>query len=315
MIFDTHSDILTDIYIQRKKGKKDIFKNRHLENFKKGKVKLSVFNIWIDPFESRDANKELLETLKFVRKELEENKDILKYIRNKDDINLEKENEKINFIMGLEGLKSIEDDIDFLYELYNYGIRSVSLTWNEENKLATGVLGNKDRGLTDLGKETVRKIEKLNMILDVSHANEKTFWDIVNLTNRPIIASHSNTKTICNHIRNLEDSQIKAIKESDGFIGINIHKNFVNEKEEEQNIDMFINHMDYIVNLIGIDNIGFGFDFCEYLDNENTNIKGVENISKVQKIIEVLRNRGYSDIDIEKISHKNFKNLINKLLI
>lgn len=315
MIFDAHADILTDIYIERKKGNKNVFKNRHLENFKKGKVKLGVFNIWIDPFESENANRELLETLEFVRYELDENKDILKNIKNKDDINLKRDNEQINFLMGVEGLKSIEDDIGFLDDLYDYGIRSASLTWNEENKLATGVLGEPNRGLTDLGRKAVKKIEELNMILDVSHSNKKTFWDIVDLTNRPIIASHSNSKTICNHVRNLEDSQIRAIKESGGFIGVNIHKNFVSEIQEEQNISVFINHIDYIVDLIGINNIGFGFDFCEYLDNESTNIKEIENISHAQKIIQELKNRGYSRNDIEKISYKNFKNLINKILI
>ena len=315
MIFDTHADILTDISQCRKIGMKNIFKNRHLENLKNGKVKAGIFVIWIDPYTVDDTREEMIQTLKYVSCEVLESKELFKIIKNKDDFKADTDEKQIQMIMGVEGLKCIGGDLEFLELLYMYGVRHVSLTWNEANELATGVDGNKDRGLTTLGEEAIKKLESLNIIVDVSHANEKTFWDIIEISKKPVIASHSNCKTICDHKRNLTDNQIKAIGQNGGFIGVNIHKNFVSKHKELQNIDTLINHIDHIVKLIGINHIGFGFDFCEYLDEgENTNIKGLINVSKVQDIIVSLKRRGYSENDIEKISYKNFEDIINKLL-
>lgn len=318
MIIDAHADILTDISKQRKKGQKQIFKNRHLENFNKGKVSAGIFTIWIDPYETEDTREELIQTLKYVSGELHENREILELIRDAKALKTSRKNEsnkKIQMIVGVEGLKCLEDDIDLIDMLYTYGVRHVSLTWNESNKLATGVDGDKESGLTDLGKRALEKLEDLNMIIDLSHANEKTFWDIINATSKPVIASHSNARSLCDHKRNLTDKQIRAIGHRGGFVGVNIHKNFVSADEDFQTIDRFIDHIDHLVKLLGIDQVVFGFDFCEYLDEyENSNIKNVEDVSKVQDIVSSMENRGYSKEEIEKISHKNFKRIINNIL-
>lgn len=316
MIFDSHADILTDIFNCRKTGMKNVFKNRHLKNFKDGKVNAGIFVIWIDPYNVTDTREELIQTLKHVSCEILENKELFKVIKNKEDYNVDVNREQVQMIMGVEGLKCIEEDVELLELLHRYGIRHASLTWNETNKFATGVDGEPNRGLTEQGKYAIKKLESLNMIVDVSHANEKTFWDIMKIAKKPVIASHSNCKSICDHKRNLTDQQIKAIANNNGFIGINIHKNFVGQDKRSQNIDTLIDHIDHIVNLIGIKYVGFGFDFCEYLDDygENTNIEGLENVSKVQNIINKLKSRGYNDKQIEQISYRNFNNIINKLL-
>lgn len=317
MIIDAHADILTDIGENREKGMKDVFKKRHLENFSKGNIKAGIFVIWIDPYTVKDSYTKLITTLKHVSGEILENRDILKLVKDSDDLKLEKDNRKIQMIMGVEGLRCIGEDLKLIDLLYFYGIRHVSLTWNDSNKLATGVDGDENRGLRDLGRKAIEKLEKLGMIIDLSHANEKTFWDIINLVKKPIIASHSNSKSLCKVERNLSDDQIKAIGKTGGFIGVNIHKNFVSLDENLQNIDTFIDHIDHIVNLIGIDHVAFGFDFCEYLDEyqeESTNISGLENVSRVGKITDALLNRGYSKEDIEKISYKNFQRVIKKII-
>ena len=317
MIIDAHADILTDISNQRKKGIKNVFKKRHKENFKRGEISAGIFVIWIDPYQTVDTREELIQTLKHVSSELLENSDILEVIKYPNDLNkskIDKDYKKIHMIMGVEGLKCIEDDIDLIDMLYMFGIRHASLTWNESNKLATGVDGDENRGITDLGIRVVEKMEKLKMIIDLSHANEKSFWAIINTTSRPIIASHSNARSLCDHKRNLTNEQIKAIGSRKGFVGINIHKNFVSLDEDFQTIERFIDHIDHIVKLIGIDHVGFGFDFCEYLDEyENSNIKNIENISKVKDIISAMEHRGYSKQDIEKISYRNFEKIINNI--
>ena len=315
MIIDAHADILTDIFNGREKGRKDVFKDRHLENFNKGKVRAGIFVIWIDPYETYDSYEQLIKTLKHLSGEILENKDVLKLVKKSSDLNLD--DRRINMIMGVEGLTCIDDDLKLIDMLYLYGIRHVSLTWNESNKLATGVDGDEDRGLTSLGHKAIEKLQDLNIIIDLSHANEKTFWDIINLSKGPIIASHSNSKSLCKHKRNLTDEQIRAIGKRQGFIGVNIHKNFVSLDENLQTIDVFINHIGHMVDLIGIDHIGFGFDFCEYLDEyqeESTNIVGLENVSDIGKILDSLKNRGYSKEDIEKISYKNFQRVIKEII-
>lgn len=317
MIIDAHADILTDISHSREQGMKNVFKNRHLENLSKGKVKAGIFVIWIDPYKVKDSYNELIKTLKHVLEEILENKDILEVVKDGIDLNIDNDNKKVQMIMGVEGLKCIDNDLKLIDMLYVYGIRHVSLTWNESNKLGTGVDGDKDRGLTELGRELIKRLEELNMIIDVSHANEKTFWDIIDLSNGPIIASHSNSKSLCKVKRNLTDDQIKAIGEREGFIGVNIHKNFVSLDEDLQNIDTFINHIDHMIDLIGIDHVGFGFDFCEYLDeyeSESTNVSGVDDVSKVEGIITALADRGYKIEDIEKISYKNFQRVIKNII-
>ncbi|AFS77172.1 M19 familiy membrane dipeptidase [Gottschalkia acidurici 9a] len=317
MIFDGHADIWIDVADYRKKGMKDVFKNRHLDKFKSGNINGGIFVIWIDPYNTDDSKKRLIEIMEYTSTEIIENREIFKVVKDGNDLDIGLRENKMPIVMGIEGLKCIEENIDMINLLYMYGIRHASLTWNEENRLATGVNGRKDRGLTKLGFEAIKKMERMGMIIDVSHANEKTFWDIYNNTRKPFIASHSNCISICNCPRNLTNNQIKAIGERNGVIGINIYRDFIHVDSDKQNIHEMINHIEYIINLIGIDHIGFGFDFCEYLeeyDNE-INISGVENASKVQNIIEQLRYRGFSQNDIEKISYKNFERVIKEVLV
>ncbi len=315
MIFDAHADILTHIHQSKRKGFRDIFKMEHLEGFKKSNIRGGIFTIWIDPYTVEDSKEELIETIANISNEILENKDIFNIIRNGDSLKNSNDPEKINMIMGVEGLKCIEDNTDLIDMLYIYGIRHVSLTWNEENLFATGVDGDSRRGITDKGKEILKKLETMNMIIDLSHANEKTFWDIIANTSGVLIASHSNSKTICDHKRNLTDRQLKAIKDRNGVIGVNVHRHFVGQVDEEQNIEKLVDHIDYMKKIIGIDHIGFGFDFCEYLDgSEFSSIDELNNASDLAKLIEALKQRGYTTEDIAKISYKNFYRVIEEIL-
>lgn len=315
MIFDAHADILTHIHECKKKGMKDAFRNMHLDNFKKSSIIGGIFTIWIDPYVVKDTREELIETMANISNEILENSDIFKIIRKKDDLNWNEGSEKIYMIMGIEGLSCIGSNLELIDMLYIYGVRHVSLTWNEENSVGTGVDGDPNRGLTDKGMLAVKKLESLNMIIDLSHANEKTFWDIISHTKGSLIASHSNVRSVCDHKRNLTDEQLKAIANRGGVIGVNIHKYFVDENEKNQNIDRLVDHIDYMKELIGIDHIGFGFDFCEYLEEtEYASIEGLRDVSDVKKIIECLERRGYTKNEIEKVSYKNFHRVIDKIL-
>lgn len=323
MLFDIHGDIWTDVTEKRQKGLKNIIRDYHLERFKKGNMVGGIFVIWIDPPHTSRPKERLIENIKAMSVELWESKDIIKVIYNSNDFYQAMDENKIAVLLGLEGLSGIGEEIENIYTLYQLGFRHGSLTWNEENSLGTGARGTINRGLTALGKEAIGIMESIGMILDVSHANDKTFWDIYNVARKPFIASHSNSRTLCNVPRNLTDEQIKAIGEVDGIVGINAFNEFIHEDKNKRNVDYLINHIEHIINLIGIDKVALGFDFFEYIgkDAANTFIeddyigtKGLENISKGKDFILKLKERGFTKEDIEKIGYKNFLNLMDRIL-
>ena len=221
---------------------------------------------------------------------------------------------KLNVLMGIEGLRAIKKNLDWLDTFYQLGFRHASLTWNEENDLGTGAKGDENRGITEIGKAAIRKMNELGMVVDVSHANEKTFWGIYETSTKPIIASHSNARSLCDHVRNLTDEQIKAIAETGGLVGAVAYKGFVDLDKEKQTIERYVDHIDHMVSLVGVKHVGIGFDFCEYLHADRTgkdmNPKGLEDASYAQNVIEELRKREYSEEDIRKIAYENFMRVI-----
>ncbi|WP_353095840.1 membrane dipeptidase [Tissierella praeacuta] len=323
MLFDIHGDIWTDVTVKREKGLKNIIRDYHLERFKKGNMAGGIFVIWIDPPHDENPKERCLESIKSMSKEIWESRDILKILYSSNDFYQAVGENKLGVLLGLEGLSAIGEDIDYIYTLYRLGFRHASLTWNEENALATGIRGDANRGLTSLGKDAIKIIENLGIILDVSHANDKTFWDIYNVATKPFIASHSNSRALCNVPRNLTDDQIKAIGERDGLIGINAFNEFIHREHNKRTIDYLINHIEHIVDLIGIDHVALGFDFFEYIGSDTSNTftedsyvgtSGIEDISKGNNLVLKLRERGFSREDIEKIGYKNFLNLMDKVL-
>ncbi|RKD31946.1 dipeptidase [Thermohalobacter berrensis] len=323
MIFDAHADIWTDVAIKRQKGQNNIIKKYHINKFKKGNIKGGIFVIWVDPPHDKEPRKRTLEIIKNMAVEIVNNQDILKVVREYSDLKRAEDEEKLGVIIGIEGLSGIGKDVDLIDTLYLLGLRHASLTWNEENELATGVSGNPNRGLTKYGVNAVKRLEKLGMLVDVSHGNEKTFWDICEVTTKPIIASHSNCKALCNVPRNLTDKQLKAIAEKDGVVGINAFREFVHTNEDKQNIEYLANHIDHMVEVMGIDHVGFGFDFFEYLEEDTVSsftkgggvgAKGIENITKVGELLSILESRGYSKNDLDKIKYINFYKIIKEIL-
>lgn len=322
MIFDGHGDIWTDVTVKRQEGNKDIFKSFHLERYKKGGVKGGIFVIWIDPPNDKNPGKRALEIIENMSVEILDNQDIFQIVRKYDDIEKGLKENKYIVVIGIEGLSFIGKNVDLINSLYMFGARHASLTWNEENVLATGVRGDSNRGLTSYGREAVRRLEDLNMLVDVSHANDKTFWEIYNMARKPIIASHSNCRALCSNPRNLTDDQLKAIKETGGLVGLNAFADFVHEDKEKRDIEHLANHLYHLVEIIGIDHVGFGFDFDDYLTGEtlkffaedgSPSVKDFENITKVPKLIEMFEARGFSKEDIEKIKYKNFFRILESI--
>lgn len=310
MVFDGHSDILTDVVIKRLNDETNILNKYHLYKLKKGNIEGSCFVLWIDPPFTSNPSKRLKQIITTTFEELKECSDVV-LVRNMFEIEKAKSENKFYILLGMEGLSSIGKNLDELYFLYDLGVRHTMLTWNEENDLATGVNGDEKRGLSSIGKNAISIIQKQKMILDISHLNEKSFWDVMKISNAPIIASHSNAKTLCNHKRNLTDNQLLEIRNTNGIVGLNSYKPFINNKTDLQNIDGLVLQATYIAEKIGVEHLSLGFDFLDFLDDEtNTETSGLEDCTKVPFFIEKLKKAGFNDNEIELISYKNWYRII-----
>ena len=294
MIFDAHCDIWTHVARKRLEGERDIMRNYHLNKFKESDINGGIFVVWVDPPYDKNPKYRTTQILSKIKEEIKDCDDIVHIVKKSEDFDIAKKSNKIAILIGMEGLQAIDDNIDDVEKLYSFGVRHASLTWNEENKLATGAKGNTDRGLTEDGAKLIKKMEELGMILDVSHTNEKTFWDICKVATKPFIASHSNCRSLCDVPRNITDDQLWEIAIRNGVVGV-----------------------------MGIDHIGLGFDFAEYLNADTLKhyastytygVRGLEDTTKAKNIISVLEKRGYSKEDIEKICYKNFYRVIKEII-
>lgn len=228
-LYDAHGDIWYDIVQHSQKGERDIFRKYQLPKFQKGGVMGGTFVMWIDPPHDEDPKRRIKEIEKAVKQELEDAADILNIVRKYEDFEKGTKEGKINVMMGLEGLSYIGEDIDQINYYYEeFGVRTMMLTWNEENALASGWPGDPERGLTAKGKEAIRRMNELGMVLDVSHINDKGFWDILELSDgHPVIASHSNARAVSPHMRNLSDDMIRALAKTGGVMGMNRADGFI----------------------------------------------------------------------------------------
>ena len=179
--------------------------------------------------------------------------------------------ERFPILLGIEGLSAIGEDVDAIDRLHAFGARHAMLTWNEANALATGAKADPSRGLTELGRRALARLENLHMLVDVSHLNDRSFWDVLATVHGPIVASHSNARALAEHPRDLTDDQLRAIAETGGLVGLNANKNFVSPDPAQQTVDHFVRHAVHIAELVGVRHLAFGFDFNEYLADDATN--------------------------------------------
>lgn len=214
-------------------------------------------------------------------------------------------------LLAIEEGGAIDGSIEALRCLYELGVRAMTLTWSNRNDIADGI--NEEAtgsGLTLFGKQVVAEMNRLGMLVDVSHISTAGFWSVIETSTKPIIATHSNAKSLCSHPRNLNDEQIKALAQNGGLAGITFAGQFLEEDWRNACIESVYKHIDYMLNLIGNDDhIGFGSDF-DGISHPPYNIQGVQDY---KPLIEYL-SKYYSDETINKITHQNVINLLQKVL-
>lgn len=214
-------------------------------------------------------------------------------------------------LLAIEEGGAIDGSLEALRCLYELGVRAMTLTWSNRNDIADGINEEAtDSGLTLFGKQVVAEMNRLGMLVDVSHISTAGFWSVIETTTKPIIATHSNTKSLCSHPRNLNDEQIKALAQNGGLAGITFAGQFLEEDWRNACIESVYKHIDYMLNLIGNDDhIGFGSDF-DGISHPPYNIQGVQDY---KPLIEYL-SKYYSDETINKITHQNVINILQKVL-
>ena len=214
-------------------------------------------------------------------------------------------------LLAIEEGGAIDGSLEALRCLYELGVRAITLTWSNRNDIADGI--NEEAtgsGLTLFGKQVVTEMNRLGMLVDVSHISTAGFWSVIETSTKPIIATHSNAKSLCSHPRNLNDEQIKALAQNGGLAGITFAGQFLEEDWRNACIESVYKHIDYMLNLIGNDDhIGFGSDF-DGISHPPYNIQGVQDY---KPLIEYL-SKYYSDETINKITHQNVINLLQKVL-
>ncbi|MCJ8005879.1 membrane dipeptidase [Lederbergia wuyishanensis] len=300
-VIDLHCDVLYKIW--ESKGTLNFKDSPELDTNKErlmnGEVKVQCFAIFIPPeLKSEEQFQAALDQIDYFYTQVLEKNPNFVHIRNWDEI-LNLKSHEIGAILSLEGVDCIGNDLHKLSILFHLGVRSVGLTWNFANLAADGVWEPRGAGLTSFGKEIVKFNNKYKLFTDVSHLSEKGFWDVMELANFPI-ASHSNSKSICNHPRNLTDEQAKALFQKNGLIHVVYHPPFVTQNDIAYISDL-IRHIDHFCSLGGNGQIGFGSDF----DGIETFIVNLENASKHQNLVNELL-KYYSEDLVRGFAGENF---------
>jgi membrane dipeptidase len=219
-------------------------------------------------------------------------------------------------VMHMEGVEAIGKDLDALGVLYEAGLRSLGPVWSRPNAFGHGVPFNFPDspdigpGLTGAGKDLVRFCNDLGILVDLSHLNEKGFWDVVGLSKAPIVASHSGAWSLCRSPRNLTDDQLRAIGDSGGIAGINFARGFLRKDgqgDKRTTVGEIAKHVAYIADLIGVDHVGFGSDF------DGTQVpQDMKDASGLPLLLDALREKGIRGAALKKVAHGNWLRVLKE---
>jgi membrane dipeptidase len=296
-IFTRPRDSMWDDRSELGLGTRSTIGHLDIPRLKEGGVNCQVFAISSERnrFPSHPL-RTALEMIECFYREAEINNEVFVPVTHYQEIIDAKKNEKVAAMLSIEGADVLKGKIDIIGIFHKLGVRMIGLVHSLRNQIADGVTDRRtEGGLTEFGVQVVEELERIGIIIDVSHLNDEGFWDVINLTNKPLIASHSNSRLICDHPRNLTDDQIKAIAEVGGVMGLNFAPNFINPT---------------LATVHGlVDHIGLGSDFDGI---PNTPI-GLEDVTKISNITLELIKRQYSVEDIKKILGDNHLRLIKKI--
>ncbi|MHB1125517.1 MAG: dipeptidase [Bacillota bacterium] len=274
----------------------------NLEKLIEGGLKILFFAVYVEPeYLYRGALRRAMQIIDVFYREMENNKNYMRPIKKKGEIDAALASGKIGCVLSLEGGDALEGDLGVLRLFYRLGIRCAGLTWNHRNQLADGVgEGKKAGGLTRFGQEVVEEMSRLGMIIDVSHLGERGFWDVMALTRQPVIASHSNCWSQCHHVRNMRDAQIRTLAEKGGVLGITFAPAFVAKRQA--NLEKVLDHIEHACQLVGPQHVAIGSDF----EGVEKTAEGLDDVSMIWRVTEGLLARGYPEEEVALIMGGNW---------
>lgn len=336
-VVDAHNGLMIAAVQQRMRGEHGWLKDEGLPRFREGgldTVGLRIGGDTIYPFIFK-TDRHLNATLQFTETAIQEIEEAGKdavlatTVKQMRDA---KAAGKHSFFLCIEGARPIEDHLEFLHVFYRLGVRRLQLTWNFRNMVAEGCGERTSKGgISEFGVKLLREVERLGMILDLSHISESCFWSALDHCERPVFVTHANARALLDHPRNLWDNQIEAIARTGGVVGIVFLGLFI-DKENRPTIDKLIDHLDHMVRLVGVDHIGLSTDFegsHPELAGAGRGVyphlyppgytgsafpPGLAQPEEVPNLTAALTRRGYSDEAIAKIMGGNFLRAFEKVI-
>jgi len=321
-VFNAHSDYSFKVYHEKRKGNENHLLKNYLPLMKKGGVLVEVLQVGGDfflPAAGLDGSDTLtcLKILECNLAQIRANPKEFDLILNAGDLEAVKKSGRRCIIFSMEGAKALTDDPALLTIFYELGLRAISLTHNHKNIFADGCIeGDSGGGLSVLGIDLLKRINNLNIVLDLVHIHPKGFFQALEIYEKPPIVSHSNANTIVgvNHFRNLTDEQITAVGERGGVIGVNFMSDTLKKDPSTATPEHVVDNIEYIAGLTGIEHVGLGPDFIEYFLTDIPYVKGLETPAGFPLLIQILEKRGFSKSDIKKIGFDNFTRVFKQVL-
>lgn len=340
MIFDGHNDVLARLWLSSHDDPVDAFLNHHLDGqmdlrrCQQGRMQGGLFAIFVPPLSYVKANAphklssfcvsqsdySIAQRLEICLAQLDYAIEIerrsagrVKICRNASDIVDCLQKQCLAMVLHLEGAEALTD-LAQLDEWYALGLRSVGLLWNQPSHFGHGLNApfphspNTGQGLTELGKQWVAACQNKAMLVDVSHMNEQAFWDTQKILTQPIVATHSNVHALCPQARNLLDTQLQAIRHSDGLVGVNFDTAFLRadgQRHADTAFSVLFAHLDYLIEQLGEGGVAFGSDYDGGFMSSYWS-----SVAYFPNMMDALSDYGYSDARIEKICSKNWQRVL-----
>jgi len=312
---DLHCDTASLLLETKQKLKQNSLKV-DIQKLQQGEAIAQFFAMYIDSKEVDSSYEYCVKMLDNFKNELLLNQDSISLCRNHNDLIMAQKENKIGAFLSIEEGEAIEGSLDKLRYFKEQGISLITLTWNYENALGYSNFEWRDqtRGLKKRGFEVVEEMNHLDMLIDVSHLSDAGFQDLILNSKSPIIATHSNSRTMTNNPRNLSDTMLKQLADKGGITGINFFNNFLVDGELKEELEIstiadMIRHIKHIRDVAGVDVIGLGSDFDGILNSVE-----IEDISQMSKLSDALYSSGFSSDEVEKIFYKNSMRIIKDVL-
>ena len=295
--FDLHCDTITQCFTQNK----DLTENDLQIDLKRAEfldAYTQCYAVWLpDQFRGQAAFERFFAVATYLSQEIEKNSNSICWQNSVDNLS----QNPCQAVLTVENASALGGNIENVEVFRRLGVKLCSLTWNGENELGRGVMSPGNTGITPFGREVVAHLEKNEICIDISHASPELFWDVISIAERPVVATHSNAKHVCAHPRNLTDQQFEAIKVSEGLVGLNLYRGFLNDDSQKASYEDILRHTEHFLNLGGEDILAFGADW----DGSARRDFVATGIEAVAELYEMFCRYNYSETLIDKIFYKN----------